>query len=188
MQIKKKKSVVLSKKTKSWLAELTCICAYLIGSLSSMHYLSEQSCGLEQAIHRKQKSINHIDPTGYWGCTSPVVCMFILLTRVEGQQQIGHYFAQIVPCSFTFAWNLFHLAFMLPNICFNQNTLQVRCMYLHWESIKGLTWKWRVHLQWYQLWNLSLQICLGNGRWTTITSPDSNMVLSDPCGECLTLR
>lgn len=90
-----------------------------------MHYLSEQSCGLEQANHRKQMSINHIDPTGHWGGTSLVACMFILLTRGEGEQsKSGTILHNLLFYSFT--WNLLTdacdstlvLIFALTKICF----------------------------------------------------------------------
>lgn len=128
-----KRPLVISKKTtktkqNSWLAELTCTCAYLISSLSRMHYLSEQSCSLEQANHRKQMSINHIDPTGYWGGTSLVACMFILLTRGKENRANQALFAQFFLYSFT--WNLFTGKF----ICFDQNMLQVRCIHLHFRN------------------------------------------------------
>lgn len=118
-----KRPLVISKKTtktkqNSWLAELTCTCAYLISSLSRMHYLSEQSCSLEQANHRKQMSINHIDPTGYWGGTSLVACMFILLTRGEGEQSksgtVCTIFSFIVLLGIYLQANLF----ALTKICF----------------------------------------------------------------------
>lgn len=94
-----------------------------------MHYLSEQSCGLEQANHRKQMSINHIDPTGYWGGTSLVVCVFILLTRGEGEQsKSGTILHNLFLYRFT--WNLFTDKY----ICFDQNMLQVRCIHLHFRD------------------------------------------------------
>ncbi len=60
-----------------------------------MRFLSQQRCGLEQANHRKQMSINHINPTGHWDGTSTVACMFILLTRGQREQS-----KEIIPCSF----------------------------------------------------------------------------------------
>jgi len=77
----------------------------LIYSLRRIHYLSEQSCGLGQANHRKQMPIN---PTGL--CT---IYSFIVLLGICLQMPV------------------FHLG---SNICFDQKMVKVRCIHLHFRE------------------------------------------------------